>query len=105
MVLSGDGLTRGSVFWYRHCHLIIIESLHSPVTVIIDSASSVGVRRSTLILHRPDMSGASFGGVRLAWNKWREVTGVICDKEVPVKLKHKIDKTVIKPIIGLYAEQ
>ena len=33
--------------------------------------------------------------VRLAWNTWREVTVVIYDKKVPVK----IFKTVIKPTV------
>ena len=42
--------------------------------------------------------------VRLAWNIWREETGVICDKKVPVKLKHKIYKTVIRPTMTYGAE-
>ena len=40
--------------------------------------------------------------VRLACNKWK--TGVICDKKVPVKLKHKIYKTVIRPTMTYGAE-
>ena len=42
--------------------------------------------------------------VRLSWNKWRETTGVICDKKVPVKLKAKIYQTVIKPTMLYGAE-
>ena len=42
--------------------------------------------------------------VRLAWNILREVTGVICVKKVPVKLKPKIYKTVIKPTMTCVAE-
>ena len=41
---------------------------------------------------------------RLARNKLREVTGFICDKKVPVKLKHKIYKTVKRHTMTYGAE-
>ena len=38
--------------------------------------------------------------VRSAWNSWRGLSGVICDKKVQVKLKNKLYKTVIRPTYG-----
>ena len=40
--------------------------------------------------------------VKLAWMKWKQLTGVLCDEKVgtqnvPIKLKDKVNKTVIKP--------
>ena len=49
--------------------------------------------------------------VRSAWNSWRGLSGVICDKKVPVKLNNKLYKTVIRPTlymtmsVGRYTEQ
>ena len=42
--------------------------------------------------------------VRLAWMKWKQLTGVLCDKKVPIKLKDKVYKTVIKPTMTYGAE-
>ena len=39
--------------------------------------------------------------VRSAWNSWRGLSGVIWDK-VPVKLKNKLYKTVIRPTLILW---
>ena len=39
-----------------------------------------------------------------AWNKWRELTGVLCDKKIPKKLKVLIYKTVIRPTL-LYGNE
>ena len=42
--------------------------------------------------------------VKLAWMKWKQLTGVLCDKKVPIKLNDKVYKTVIKPTMTYGAE-
>ncbi|XP_039755304.1 uncharacterized protein LOC120630225 [Pararge aegeria] len=33
------------------------------------------------------------------WNKWRQLTGVMCDRRIPLKIKGKLYKTAIRPAI------
>lgn len=42
--------------------------------------------------------------IQAGWLKYRSVTGVLCDKRMPVKLKGKIYNTIIKPVL-MYASE
>ena len=42
--------------------------------------------------------------VKIAWSTWMETTGVMCDKNIPTKLKDKVYKTAIKPAMVYVAQ-
>jgi hypothetical protein len=42
--------------------------------------------------------------IRAGWVKWRQASDVLCDKNVPNKLKDKFYKTAIRPVIMYGAE-
>jgi hypothetical protein len=37
--------------------------------------------------------------ISAGWMKWRQVTGTICDARMPLRLKGKIYKTIIRPVV------
>ena len=42
--------------------------------------------------------------VKIAWMKWREMSGIICDRKILRKLKSKIYRTVLRPVLLYGAE-
>ncbi|EYC04720.1 hypothetical protein Y032_0086g1952 [Ancylostoma ceylanicum] len=46
----------------------------------------------------------TLGRANAAWMKWRTTTGILCDKKMPIRLKSKVYRTVMRPI-ALYGTE
>ena len=77
-----------------------------------ETATSLISASGSIVLHNEEVIFDSNGGaerdinnrVKLAWMKWKQLTGVLCDKKVPIKLKDMVYKTIIKPTMAYGAE-
>ena len=43
--------------------------------------------------------------VQVGWNGWRRVSGVICDKRLPVRVKGKVYSSVVRPAMCMDLRQ
>jgi len=37
--------------------------------------------------------------IAAAWKKWQELTGVLCDRRMPIAVKGKVYRTLIRPVL------
>jgi len=37
--------------------------------------------------------------IRVSWQKWKSVSGILCDKRVPLGLKGKVYRMVVRPTV------
>ena len=42
--------------------------------------------------------------IQAGWKSWRDISGVLCDKKMQVKLKGKVYKTFVRPVMTYRAE-
>ena len=38
--------------------------------------------------------------IQCGWKNWRKVSGVVCDRSVPVRVKGKVHKAVVRPAMA-----
>ena len=42
--------------------------------------------------------------VKTAWKKWKEISAVICDRKISVRLRLKLYRTIVRPVLLYEAE-
>ena len=68
-------------------------SLNGEIIKKVDRFKYLG----SLVDERGDVEGEINCRIQAGWKNWREMSGVLCDRKVPVKLKGKVYKTAVRP--------
>ena len=53
--------------------------------------------RGSIFTSERDLQAEVKYRIRIGGMKWKEVSGVMCDRKMPVELKDKVFKTIIRP--------
>ena len=54
---------------------------------------------SSIIQHSGDIEEDINLRIKVRWQKWKLVLGVVCNKRMPVGLKGKVYRMVVRPVI------
>ena len=58
----------------------------------------------SVIQNNGDLDEELTRSIQSGWNRWRKCSGVLCDRRMPVKLKSKIQRQVVRPAM-LYSSE
>lgn len=85
-----------------------METISSPDSIMVDGENLTKTNRFKYLGSHLQSDGNIDGDVRArvngAWMRWKEVTGILCDRKMPTHLKSKIYRTVVRPA-ALYATE
>ncbi|XP_050507071.1 uncharacterized protein LOC126884837 [Diabrotica virgifera virgifera] len=70
-----------------------MESLDGEIIVKSNSFKYLG----SVLQSNEEIDEYACSRIRAGWMKWKEASGVLCDKKIPMKLKGKFYKTAIRP--------
>jgi len=91
---------------YLHCYFSGREEAGGDVT--IDGLSIPKVEKFKylvlIVQHNGEIDEDINQCIKVGWQKWKQVTGVLCDKRMSVRLKGKVYHTVVRPAI-LYGSE
>jgi len=91
---------------YLHCNFSVSEGVANGVTmegVVIPRVERFRYLRS-IIHENGEIDEDINQRITSGWQKWKKASGVLCDKRIPLKLKERVYRMVVRPTLLYGAE-